>query len=275
VASEFVVRRRRDIGSDRETVRAAFTTSCAGLEERRDTEMPAKDPAKATVTAERSEPEPGDDLKAYVEGQLEEAKNQAEIELTVSPPPPNYDWEVVGWGPWQLPFNPAIKPGRIIFTGDQACVAIAVILNASTAANLAGFGASIELNYFTSNMQAMTPVPALSHESCIPVVAGKTFYVDVFCFTPSDPACLYEMNVCARICNCNKHTVPGFAGFVRHVFDFDRDNIPLIRSVPLGRPPLTPPGTLPTTPRPSPWAFDRPIRFMVARPDDTCCPAIP
>src|SRR5207342_2620384 len=120
--------------------------------------MPTKDPAKPTVTAERPEPEPGDNLKAYVEAKLEEAKSKAEIQLTTSPPPPSYEWEVVGWGPWLTPFTPGGQPGRIIFTGQQACVAIGVIMTSSMANNLAGFGAKIELNYWTSNTQTMQPV---------------------------------------------------------------------------------------------------------------------
>jgi hypothetical protein len=220
----------------------------------------AKDPAKGTVTADRPEPGPGDALKAHVEAKLEDARGKVEIELAEAQFNPPFDWEVVAWGPWQLPFDPAINPGRIIFVGEQAAVATAVILNPAMAQNVAGFGAKIELNYWTSNTQTMQPVPGISTSRCIDIYANQYFYIDVFVFTPYDEACLFEMNICARVCNCNRRTVPGYAAFVRHVFDFDPEDLGLITGA-----------GLPTPPTPSPWAFDRPIRFMVAQPDEDCC----
>jgi hypothetical protein len=86
------------------------------------------------------------------------------------------------------------------------------------------------------------------------VTPGQSVYWDYFTFSPTEAACLYEMNICARICNCNDVTVPGFGAFVRHVFDFDPEHLGLLRS-----------------PTPG-WTFDRPIRFMVADPTAPCCP---
>jgi hypothetical protein len=117
------------------------------------------------------------------------------------------------------------------------------------AQNVAGFGGKIQLNYHTSNTQTMTAT-SLTRSVCIPAVTGQRVYVDVWKFEPTEAACLYETNICARICNCNNKTVPGYAAFVRHVYDFDPDHW-----------------------RPAGWLFDHPVRFMVADPEVECdCP---
>jgi hypothetical protein len=210
-------------------------------------------PAKQTVVVEREPEDPSADLQAHVEARFQAAMDEARPELAEAPFPFLFDWEVVAWGPWQLPFDPARDPGRIIFVGQDATVATAVILNPAMAQNVAGFGADIQLSYWTSNTQTMQPVPALSRSSCLEVYANQYVYWDYFTFRPSDAACLYEMNICARICNCEHVTVPGYAAFVRHVFDFDPEHLGLV-------------------PSPTPgWQFDRPIRFMVADDSVTCC----
>jgi hypothetical protein len=210
-------------------------------------------PAKEVVVAEREPEDLSADLRAHVESKCQDAVDQATIELAEAPFPTIFDWEVLAWGPWQLPFDPAVDPGRIIFVGEYATVATWVVLNPSMAQNVAGFGAKIQLSYWTSNTQTMQPVPDLSYSSCLEVYANQYYYYDYFTFRPSDPACLYEMNICARVCNCEYKTVPGYAAFVRHVFDYDPEHLGLI-------------------PSPSPgWQFDRPIRFMVADDSETCC----
>lgn len=214
--------------------------------------------AKSAVTTDRPAPDPAETVRAYVESRLEAAQEEAEAQLAQAPFAPLFDWEVVAWGPFQLPFNPALDPGRIIFTGESATVATAVFLNAAMAKNIAGFGGKIQLSYFTSNMQTMQPASGLSRAApCIEVVDGRLVYVDMFTFTPSDAACLYEMNICARICNCLNTTVPGYGAFVRHVFDYDPEHLGL---VPVPIPPGSPG-----------WQFDRPIRFMVADNSVDCC----
>lgn len=213
------------------------------------------------LTVERSTEDAAAKLKAYVEqrihGAMDEAKTRAE--LTQSPPSPVFDWELVAWGPWQLPFNPPADPGRIIFKGEEALIATAVVMNDDTSVTLGGFGAKVQLNYHTANTQTMLAVPALSTSTCIPIVAHQLVYVHVWRFTPQEAACLFETNICARVCNCSNHAVPGWAGFVRHVYDFDPESLGLV--------PWSPPAASPG------WQFDRPIRYMVSDPAIPCdCP---
>ena len=141
--------------------------------------------------------------------------------------------------------------------GETAYIAAAVWMNAAMLADVLGFGAHIELNFFTSNTQTMLAVPALDHTCCVYPVAGQQFYVCVWELEPQEAACIMETNICARLCNCNGQLVPNYAGFVRHVYDFEPDNL------------------FPPFPFPPGWQFDRPIRYMVADPDAGCaCPPV-
>ena len=92
-------------------------------------------------------------------------------------------------------------------------------------ADLVGFGAHIELFFFTANTQTMMPLPGLNFYCCLYPVAGQNFYACVWEFVPPEAACLDETNICARICSCNGLLVPDYAGFVRHVYDFDPENL--------------------------------------------------
>ncbi|MCB0083286.1 MAG: hypothetical protein KDE47_20230 [Caldilineaceae bacterium] len=196
-------------------------------------------------------------LKAQVEAQFNAALEQAALELTQTGVGNQLNrWEVYAWGPWQNP--PALPPGRIIMTGEKAYIAAGVWLNNAMLADLLGFGAHIELNFFTSNTQTMMPLSALDFRCCIYPAAGQNFYTCIWEFTPSEAACLYETNMCARVCSCNGLLVPDYAGFVRHVYDFEPDNL------------------FPPYPFPPGWQFDRPIRYLVADRNSKCdCPPQP
>ena len=108
---------------------------------------------------------------------------------------------------------------------------------------ITGFGAKIELDIFTSNMQTMQAVPTLSTYRCIQTSYRQCYYRQYWHFKPTDPACLYETNICARICNCTNQRigVPQYSGFVRWVQNLDYDML---------FPPV-------------PLTFDHPIRFAV------------
>ncbi len=206
--------------------------------------------------------DPSEALKAYVEAQFAAALEQrATLELTQTGVGNLANqWEVYAWGPWQnfAPTPGPYAPGRIIMTGEQAFIAAGVWLNNAMVADLVGFGAHIELNFFTADTQTMQPLPALDFRCCIYPVAGRNFYACVWTLRPTVAACLYETNICARVCNCNGILVPDYAGFVRHVYDFDVDNL------------------FPTPPTPSGYQFDRPIRYMVADRGSKCeCPPRP
>jgi len=205
------------------------------------------------VTVSRAEVEdPSEILKAHVEAKFKAALDKkAALEIAQAGPTgnPANRWEVYAWGPWQAP---DLAPGRIIMKGQKAYIATAVWMNSTMCTDVVGFGAKFELSYFTSNTQTMQPVPELNHSCCIFPVAGKCFYVTVWELEPQVEACLLETNICARLCTCNNKVVPDYAGFVRHVFDFDPDNL------------------FPPYPFPPGWQFDRPIRYMVADRDRAC-----
>jgi len=195
-------------------------------------------------------------LKAFIEAQLGAATEQVTTELAQAPqaPGPNR-WEVYAWGPYQRPFDPANDPGRIIFVGEKAYIGVAVWMNPAMCQDVTGFEGKIELSFWTSNTQTMRPVPSMDYTCCIETKAdGPCFYVTVWELQPPEAACVMETNICARICNCNNRPVPGYAGFVRHVYDFDPEN--------LFAPP--PPG----------WGFDRPIRYLVSDRSDCDCSVI-
>jgi hypothetical protein len=204
----------------------------------------------------------GDDprtaLKAHIQAQMAAALEQKKDELELTQAPWPNEWEVFAWGPYQLPggvfdpLNPA--PGRIIFTGEKAYIGVAVWMNPQMCADIVNHEDKIELTFWTSNTQTMQPVPG-SYTCCIKTdQLGDCYYVTVWEFTPQEEACVYETNICARICNCQNHTLPRYAGFVRHVYDFDPEKLwPAFPGFPL----------TPGSPTPG-WGFDRPIRYMVA-----------
>lgn len=168
--------------------------------------------------------------------------------------PQNF-WELYAIGPYQ---NYGLEPGRVIEVGEPATILVWVYLNPFVPVSLpgqnacdiiTGFGASIELNFFTSNVQTMTAAPALSHHICIPTTPGQCWYPYYWTFTPQEAACLYETNICARICNCNGYYIAQYSGFVRWVENLDYDLL-------FGA---------------DQYTFDHPIRFMVANSTQRCC----
>jgi hypothetical protein len=205
------------------------------------------------LTVSRGEArDPREALKAHVEAQFAAALDKkATLELTEKPLGLPFDWEVYAFGPWQ---NPGQEPGRIIALGQTAYIATVVWMNPLMCASVAGFGADVLLSFWTSNTQTMKPVPAMDHYACIPITAGGgCFYVNVWAFQPTEAACLLETNICARLCNCEQRVVPGYAGFVRWVQDFD------------------PEALWPAGPR-----FDHPIRYLVYDDKEKCpCPDTP
>ncbi len=163
------------------------------------------------------------------------------------------NWEIYAMGPFQtFPANP---PGRIVFLGETAYVITVLWLNPNMAAHLAGMGACVNLCYHTANTQTMTPVSAMDYTCSIDPAAPTyadpdygSFYITVWEFTPTEAGCLFETNICGTVCNCKGNVAPGYAGFVRWVYDFDWDVF------------FGSPG----------WEFNNPIRYLVADKEATC-----
>lgn len=162
-------------------------------------------------------------------------------------------WNVYAFGPWQPPRQ---QPSRIIEVGDWALIHTVVVMDNVMCPNVTGFGAKIQLKYFTSNMQTMSAVPDLTRNRCIQTNYMQCYYHDFWWFRPTQAACLYETNICARICRCDGTGVPEYGGFVRWVYDYD--------------PEILVPG--PDVPAGALRRFDHPIRFAVFDPRDPCCP---
>jgi len=172
---------------------------------------------------------------------------------------PQRFWDVFAIGPYQ---NYAVQPSRVIEVGEPATILTVVYLNPyypypypgqNACDIITGFDAKIEFNYITSNLQTMQPVPTLSYSHCFKTTPGQCWYYDYYTFTPQYSACIYEMNICCRICNCEQYYVRQYSGFARWIEDLDYDLI-------FGA------GSRPT--------FDHPIRFMVSDYQDRCttCP---
>jgi hypothetical protein len=207
------------------------------------------------VTISRGGDDPRETLKARVEARFAAALEEATAQLEVAEAPAPDRWEIYAFGPWQ---DPGKAPGRIIFLGEKAYIAVVVWMNDPMCEDVNGFEAKIELNFWTSNTQTMQPVSAMDYTCCIERKPGDPcFNVMIWEFEPTEAACVLETNICARICNCQNHPVPGYAGFVRHVFDFDPETL-------FFPPHFHPPG----------WAFDRPIRYMVSDGSDCDCSVV-
>ncbi len=216
----------------------------------------------------------GEDLQALVEARMQGIMDEGATAPREELAEPLYWWEVFAIGPFQTGagvvapgladlVDQPLLPHRIIQPGETASIFTVVFLNPvfpdpslSACDIITAFNAKIELNYFTSNLQTMTAVPDLSASRCIRTDRNVCWYVDRFDFTPRDPACLYETNICARIVNCDDLPtgVQPFAAFVRWVVDLDFDLF-------FGSEGLE---------------FDRPIRFMVSdfRSRSAACEAL-
>jgi hypothetical protein len=195
---------------------------------------------------------------------------KAALELTQVPVDLGpHAWQIFAFGPYQ---TPDAQPGRIIKKGEKAYIAIVVWMNAAMCQVITQHGDKIELNIFTSDMQRMVPVVEddMSHYCCIETVSNHCWYVYVWEFTPPREACIYETNICARLCNCSDVPLPDYAGFVRQVFDFDPES--LWPSPPAEvLPDDFPLDDWPRRPRRRRrWGFDRPIRYMVYNPESSC-----
>lgn len=157
-------------------------------------------------------------------------------------------WNIWARGPMQ---RRGLQPNRVIEVGEEAWIEWVVRLNRRYPINapmqnacdiITYHGDKLEIFFFTSNTQTMQPVPALSQRFCIVTQRGKCYYRGIWRFRPEEPACIYETNICARICNCNTEPLPQYSGFVTWVRDWDRDWLFKYE----------------------PWTFDHPIRYMVA-----------
>jgi hypothetical protein len=217
------------------------------------------------LTVSRGDDDPREALRAGSEARLEAALDQVDTEMELQlgqAPPFQGSWNIWAFGPWQW-YNQ--QPSRIIMVNEWALLHTVVWMDpVIMGPNIVAHGDKIELEYFTGNMQTMTPAGApLNHHVCIdtqatPIIRPSGYYFQHrWWFRPSEAACLYQMNICARICNCRNQPVREYAAFVRYVWDYDAEEIlPLVR---------------PAESRPAGWSFDHPIRFAVFDKSECDC----
>jgi hypothetical protein len=198
-------------------------------------------------------------MQASLEAKLEELFTRRKATPVEELAGPQNFWDLYAIGPYQ---DFSLEPSRVIELGEWATIAVVVYLNPSVPNPfpgqnacdiITGFGAKVDINVVTSNMQTMTPASGLNYHCCIKTTPKQCWYVCYWHFKPTDPACLYETNICARICNCSGKPigVPQYSGFVRWVENLDYDMF-------FGAPQ---------------WVFDHPIRFMVHDYTQPCeCP---
>ena len=205
----------------------------------------------------RGEEELREEIDAQTEAKFESILEQIELEAEAElgqAPPHQGAWNIWAFGPLQFPSQ---QPSRVMMVGEWARLHTVVWMDPIIMGpNIVAHADKIELEYFTSNMQAMAPAGAeLNRHICIDTQASVVkrpsgyYFHNYWWFRPRAAACLYEMNICARICNCQNQPVREYEAFVRYVWDYDAE---LIR--PLVGPPQS---------HPAGWSFDSPIRFAV------------
>jgi hypothetical protein len=203
--------------------------------------------------------------QAQAEARFGAALEQAETELELGRAPPGQGWwNIWAFGPWQVPWR---WPSRIIMVGEAALLHTVVWMDPFIMGpNIVGHGDKIEIKYVTSDMEDMVKAdPSLQHHFCIdtydtkPIIHPSGYYFHHWwLFRPDRPACIYETNICARICNCRNEMVREYAAWVRYVWDYDPELIrPLLR---------------PWEFHPRGWSFNDPIRFAVFAGGECNCP---
>ena len=206
--------------------------------------------ASNVVTAE--------DVKAKAEAELQAALDAARAMPRDQLAEPLYWWEIYALGPVQFgPLVPPgtfldrdLQPGRIIRLGESAFLVSVLLLNPFPLPQdpgiipcdfLTPFQLPYRIEYHTINVDNLTSLGTVVHEGYL--YPGQCYYVDVLEITPSDPGCIFETNICARILDCHKSTPSAspFAGFARSIINLDPELF------------------LPTTF----LEFDNPVRYMV------------
>jgi hypothetical protein len=197
-----------------------------------------------------------DDVKAAVESKVKAAIDQYMATPKPEVAEPYLWWDLYALGPIQI-FQPdaPLAPHQVIKVGQTAFIVTVLLLNPapilppnpqgmSPLAVLSNFGLPYEIRYQTGNLTTWQPMPApLTGTATGSLVPMVPWYVDVLQFVAATPG-LMEMNISAQILgNAAAPTAPHFAGFARHIYDFD-------------------PELFWTAPAPG-WHFEMPVKFLV------------
>ncbi|MGH7597207.1 MAG: hypothetical protein ACREOI_12700 [bacterium] len=213
-----------------------------------------------------------DELKAKIEARLQAAYQKSLSQARPEVVDPYPLWDLVALGPFQpgavagnfgnLNSSPFLAH-QVIRVGETAYIATVIF-----APILNTFCLPYEVEYCTGDLCEWTKGPeklnVTQHGHLSPT---SPFAVDILQFTAEteDVGCKYEMHICARIkcCDPEGNPQPPFAGFARHVYDYDA--ILQLPDLPAGLvdPLADPVPAAPSTSGAPDWQFDQPIRFMI------------
>lgn len=171
-------------------------------------------------------PKTAEDIKAMVEAQLRSAYEGAlaKPQKEIAEPGGIFAWDVLGFGPIQpgaglFPFSgPPFLPNQVIRVGEQAYAISVLVFSPFFTATLTTFKLPVEITYSTGELKKWQLGPASLQftTNTLHLIPGQPFLVHVFPFV-ADQEGLYEMNICARILDCEKSGTPPFSGFARRI----------------------------------------------------------
>jgi len=230
-----------------------------------------KEAAKASATRSLVKVT-ADELKAKIEAKLEAAYQKSLSQARPEVVDPYPLWDLVALGPFQPGAvdgtfgtlnNPPFKAHQVIRVGETAYIATVIF-----APILNTFCLPYEVEYCTGELCGWVKGPDKFNVTQTGHLSPTSpFAVDILQFTADleDVNCKYAMHICARIkcCDATPGTPqPPFAGFARHVYDYD-EILPLTIPAGLVDPLADPvPASIPVNGAPD-WQFDQPIHFMI------------
>jgi hypothetical protein len=186
--------------------------------------------AAPSITAE--------DVKARIEAQLKSALDEAKSMQREQLAEPLYWWDLYAYGPIQFGslvppagfLDSPLQPGRILRVGEKAYLVTVLVINPFPLPQdpmivpvdfLTVWKLPFTIEYHTVNATHCTPAGTVQHWGYLE--PGQAYYVDVLEIDATEPGCVFETNICARILDCHKSTPSPspFAGFARATINLD------------------------------------------------------
>lgn len=175
------------------------------------------------------------EVEAQVLSEVQTAYERHLSQLTTEAAAPHSWWDLYLIGPFQFGASPLppqqigggpLLPHRVIRSGETFYFASVLFLNPNypsgiSAHNLlSNMACPYEINYYSGSLQAWSPAPYNTQVNGSFGVGQGPFHVNVVAFQAQKPD-LIEMNVTARIMNCNNTPLPYFGGFATAIYQFD------------------------------------------------------
>jgi hypothetical protein len=176
----------------------------------------------------------GESLKSQILLQVQTAYAEYQAKPKIEAAGPENWWDLYLIGPYQ-PGAMAVPPApigvgpqlphRIIRTGETFWFITVLFLNPSYPAGisacnlLSSMACPYQINYYSGSLQNWAPAPYNTVVNGTFSPTAGCFYVDWVGFQAQRPD-LIEMNVTAKIMNCNNVPLPDFGGFATAVYQF-------------------------------------------------------